>query len=42
MQEEDRSKDAIIFVLAQEQNEDLSGRVDDMFEQLGVKPAVES
>ena len=32
----------MIFGLAQKQNEDLSGRVDDMFEQLGVKPAVGS
>ena len=41
VQEEDRSKHIMVFGLPEQQNEDLSGRVGELFEQLGLKPAME-
>ena len=41
-QEEDRSKNLIIFGLPEQQNEDLSELVNEVFQEIGVKPRVES
>ena len=41
VQEEDRSKHVMVFGLTEELNEDLSCCVGEMFEQLGLKPAME-
>ncbi len=41
VQEEDRCKNVMVFGLAEEENENLADRVGEVFEELGIKPAVE-
>ena len=38
MQEEDRSKNLIVFGLVEQENEDLQSSIGEVFSQLGVKP----
>ena len=42
MQEEDRSKNLMIFGLVEEENEELVGKVGNVFTHLGVKPVLET